>query len=89
MNNEKKQSEIAELLENIYYELKDIRAEIKKSNTKHTNIDEARIMEREMNNKKERKSEEPELNDYNKIILKNLESRICILEEETQKYKTN
>ena len=27
------------------------------------------------------------MNDYNKIILRNLESRICILEEESEKYK--
>lgn len=30
-----------------------------------------------------------ELTDYDKIILKNLESRISILEEETQKYEIN
>lgn len=29
------------------------------------------------------------LNDYDKIILRNLESRITILEEETQKYEVN
>ena len=29
------------------------------------------------------------LNDYNKIILKNLESRITILEEESEKYNIN
>ena len=29
------------------------------------------------------------INDYNKIILRNLESRICILEEEREKYNTN
>ena len=29
------------------------------------------------------------MNDYNKIILRNLESRICILEEESEKYNSN
>ena len=29
------------------------------------------------------------MNDYNKIILRNLESRICILEEESEKYNLN
>ena len=29
------------------------------------------------------------INDYDKIILKNLEGRICILEEETEKYIVN
>ena len=29
------------------------------------------------------------MNDYNKIILRNLESRICILEEESEKYNIN
>jgi len=29
------------------------------------------------------------INDYNKLILKNLESRISILEEESEKYNTN
>ena len=29
------------------------------------------------------------INDYNKIILRNLESRICILEEESEKYNLN
>ena len=29
------------------------------------------------------------INDYNKIILRNLESRICILEEENEKYNVN
>lgn len=33
--------------------------------------------------------EKRELSDYDKIILKNLESRISILEEETQKYEIN
>ena len=29
------------------------------------------------------------INDYHKIILRNLESRICILEEESEKYTLN
>ena len=41
------------------------------------------------NEKQEKKAIIPEFNDYDKIILKNLESRICILEEETQKYTIN
>lgn len=41
------------------------------------------------NNKQTENFKKRELSDYDKIILKNLESRISILEEETQKYEIN
>ena len=88
MNDEKKQDEIVELLVNIYYELKSIRKKIRK-NTRDINIDGRCIMKCKLNNKKEDNFEKQELNDYNKIILKNLESRICILEKKSQKYRIN
>ena len=56
-----------------------------------TILEELKIIKNKVgsNNMKFEKIEKRELSDYDKIILKNLESRISILEEETQKYEIN
>ena len=78
-----------ELLEMICNEIKDIQEEMKKSDARYTKIcemiNETCMTETKANNKQIENIEK--LNEYDKIILRNLESRISILEEETNKYE--
>ena len=71
MEENKKSTEIVEILKTILEELKNIKNKIASNKIQNEKI------------------EKRELSDYDKIILKNLESRISILEEETQKYEVN
>ena len=71
-----------DILDKIYNEMKQINYAIKKVYD---------TIECKFNNKAQKgeTTKEKRLSDYDKIVLKDLESRITILEEESQKYTIN